>query len=201
MKSIYSFLFGTFSFFAVLLLGLMGCGSEGDDNPPPANAGFFKFKLDGVQQEFPVNDLLPMTFTYDAGGPVYNAVFQVLGEGSDGNSDFVNVLLRSETKFETGVDYQLQNGVPYKGIALARINFTYSDKSGQVFNAVLLQSSLTPLIINDSATIRFSKITETEAEGVFSAKVIGPVLPTGRGTVEKIVSEGQFKMRLLDNTN
>lgn len=196
MKQIFAF-----PFLAVLLFVLLGCGSDGGDDLNPSTDKFFKFKLDGVQVEYPMTDLLPMTFTYDDNGKVFSAVFQALGNGSNGTADFVNVFLRSETKFQTGVDYELQDGVSYNGISIASINFTYADKEGQVFNAVLLQSSLPSLVIKDTATIRFTKISDSEVEGIFSAKVYGPVLTSGRGDTEKVISDGQFKMKLLDNSN
>ncbi len=184
-----------------LLSIVWACGSS-EEEPTPKSDGFFKFKVDGVQMELPVNDHLPMGFNYDPGGPVYGAVFQAFGEGSTGTSDFVNVGLMSENKFATGIDYELQDAVPYKGVGLARITFTYADKAGQIFNATLLQGLFPGLTVNDAATIRFTRITATEVEGTFSARVIGPVSPTtGRGTVEKVISDGQFKMKLLDNTN
>lgn len=173
------------------------CGSEGED-PLPEVEGYIRFKVDGVQKEFKTRHIDLMSFSFDSNGPVYNAIAQVLGPGSTGTSNFVQFTLRSESLFETNVPYEMQDPISYQNIPLARILFTYSDEQGQVYNAVLLDRNSPFLVVKDDATFRFTKITDDWAEGTFSALLTGPVTNLSVGDQELVISEGQFKMRLID---
>jgi hypothetical protein len=114
--------------------------------------------------------------------------------------NFVQFNVWNEKIFETNVDYQMQQSVSYRGAAIARINFTYSDEQGQLYNAVLLKQNLPNIVVKNDATVRFTKISKDWAEGTFSAILIGPVTTSGVGNQERIISEGQFSIKLVNLT-
>ncbi len=190
-----------FKLFTLSLLSFLvfSCGSSAED-PQPIDEGFVRFKVDGIQKEYKTNPVSPMSFSFDPNGPVYNAILQVLGPGSTGTNNFIQVNVRNESPFVTNVDYQMQEAIAYQGVGLARINFTYADEQGQVFNAVLLKQSLPNIVVKNDATVKFTQINEDWAEGTFTATLIGPITSTGVGNQELIISEGQFRMKLLDLT-
>jgi hypothetical protein len=188
-------------FWFLILIGLyiVSCGGSSED-PQPTAEGFIRFKVNGVQKEFKTNPITPMSFSFDSNGPVYNAILQVLGPGSTGTGNFVQFNVWNEKIFETNVDYQMQQSVSYRGAAIARINFTYSDEQGQLYNAVLLKQNLPNIVVKNDATVRFTKISKDWAEGTFSAILIGPVTTSGVGNQERIISEGQFSIKLVNLT-
>ncbi|MBA4298556.1 MAG: hypothetical protein C0433_00375 [Cyclobacterium sp.] len=141
-----------------------------------------------------------MSFSFDSNGPVHNAILQVLGPGSKGTSNFIQFNVWNEKTFELNVDYQMQQAIAYRGVGIARINFTYADEQGQVFNAVLLKQNLPSIVVKNDATVRFTKITKDWAEGTFTAILIGPVTTSGIGNQERIISEGQFSIKLVNLT-
>jgi hypothetical protein len=186
-----------YSIFILFGFLLQSCGGSTED-PQPTAEGFIRFKVNGVQKEFKTNPVTPMSFSFDSNGPVYNAILQVLGPGSTGTSNFVQFNVWNEKIFETNVDYQMQQSVSYRGAAIARINFTYSDEQGQLYNAVLLKQNLPNIVVKNDATVRFTKITKDWAEGTFTAILIGPVTTSGIGNQERIISEGQFSIKLTN---
>ncbi|MDP2041705.1 hypothetical protein [Algoriphagus sp.] len=188
--------YSIFIFFGILLLS---CGSKTED-PKPIAEGFIRFKVNGVQKEFKTNPVTPMSFSFDSNGPVHNAILQVLGPGSTGTSNFIQFNVWNEKTFELNVDYQMQQAIAYRGVGIARINFTYADEQGQVFNAVLLKQNLPSIVVKNDATVRFTKITKDWAEGTFTAILIGPVTTSGIGNQERIISEGQFSIKLVNLT-
>jgi len=190
-----------FILFTLSLLSFLvfSCGSSAED-PQPIAEGFVRFKVDGVQKEFKTNPVSPMSFSFDSNGPVYNAILLVLGPGSTGTSNFIQINVLNESPFVTNVEYQMQEAVAYQGVALARINFTYADDQGQVFNAVLLKQTLPNLVVKNDAAVKFTKISEDWIEGNFTAILIGPITSSGVGNQERVISEGQFRMKLLDLT-
>lgn len=190
-----------FKFSALWLVSLFvfSCGSSAE-NPQPQTEGFIRFKVDGVQREFKANPMTPMSFSFDSNGQVYNAILQVLGPGSNGTNNFIQFNVRNESPFVTNVDYQMQEAIAYQGVDLSRINFTYSNEEGQLYNAVLLKQALPNLVVRDDAKVRFTKITENLVEGTFSALLTGPVTATSVGNQELIISEGQFSIKLVDLT-
>lgn len=175
----------------------LSCGSKGED-PQPEIEGYIRFKVDGVQKEFKTGQTDLMSFSFDSNGPVYSAIAQVLGPGSTGTSNFIQINLRNESLFETEVSYEMQDAILYQGVPLVRILFTYSDEEGQIFNAVLLDNNSPFLEVKNDATLRFNKITEDWVEGTFSALLIGPVTNLSVGDQERVISEGQFKMKLIN---
>lgn len=186
-----------FSFLIFIGLFLVSCGGS-DEDPQPGQEGFIRFKVDGVQKEYKTVPGNAASFSFDSNGPVYNTIIQVLGPGSTGTSNFIQITVRNEKMFETNLDYNLQDAIPYKSVPLSRINFTYSNEQGQIFNAFLLDIQSPFLVVRDEAKLRFSKITNELVEGTFSAILIGPVTNQSRGNQEMIISEGQFSMKLTN---
>lgn len=186
----------------ILFFGMFLCYScdNSSEIPQPVAEGFIRFKVDGVQKEFKTNPVSPMSFSFDSNGSVHNAILQVLGPGSNGTSNFIQFNVRNESAFAANVEYQMQNAIAYQGVGLARINFTYADEQGQIFNAVLLKQSLPGIVVKNDATVRFTKITNDWVEGTFSAILIGPVTTTGVGNQERIISAGQFGIQLVNLT-
>lgn len=188
--------------FSILILSgllLFACGNSTED-PQPMGEGFIRFKVNGVQKEFKTNPVTPMSFSFDSNGQVHNAILQVLGPGSTGTGNFIQFNVWNEKTFETNLDYQMQQAISYRGAAIARINFTYADEQGQVFNAVLLKQNLPSMVVKNDATVRFTKITKDWVEGTFTAILIGPVTTSGVGNQERIISEGQFSIKLVNLT-
>lgn len=186
----------SFSSLLVLFVLVSSCGSKGDDPLPQADS-YVRFKVNGVQKEFKVSNQ-PMGFSFDANGPVYNAIAIINGNAADGTKDFVSINVRNETIFETGKDYEMQNPIKYKGIDMVRILFTYSDEEGNVYNAVLFQQTIPGLKATDDARVRFTKISQDWVEGNFDAVILGPVSNLGGRNTELIVSDGTFSLPLLN---
>jgi hypothetical protein len=161
----------------------------------PSAEYFIKFKVDGVQKEYTTGIMHPIIFSYDQNGPIFNATILVLGQGSSGTNNFINIITRNEEAFQTGKDYMMQDAILYQSVNLARMAFTWADENGNIFNAVLLQSGHQGIIINDDAQIRLTNITDDFVEGVFSAKLFGPA---DRSENAKLVTEGSFKLKRTD---
>lgn len=180
--------------FAVLILA----ACSGGDDPQPQSEYFFKFKVNGVQKEFKAN--LPthlMAMTYNATADVHMATAIILGDGSDGTKNFVSITALNEEPFATGITYRMQEAILYTGVPVVRIQFTYSDEDGNLYNAVLFQRDGLPMLRTDDASIHFSSITQTKVEGTFDATVLGPVFTTtGRDNNELKITEGQFSLQL-----
>ncbi len=183
-------------FLLLSLLALASCSPTSDD-PHPQAEGFVRFKVDGVQKEFKVTNT-PMGLTLDDNVPVYVVSAVGLSPRSDGIKNFLNMALRNETLFQSGVEYQMQNPINYKGVPMVRILLTYANESGQIFNATLFQQAIPGIKVTDDARWKFTKITDNWVEGTFEGVLLGPFSPTsGRGNTELIITEGQFSMALL----
>jgi hypothetical protein len=176
-----------------------GCSSSPEEIDP-VQEGFIRFKSDGVEREFIPGPFDRMGFSYDGKGSIFNAGVQVLRPGSTGTGNFIQFTIRNEVPFVTGVDYDMQEAVFYQGVPLPRIVFTYSDEQSVLYNAVLLEENFPLLVIKDAATFRFTSITEEWVEGTFSALLTGPVTNLSVGDQERRLTEGRFRMRLLDLT-
>lgn len=189
-----------FSVFLLIIFVMVSCGGEGSEDPQPTDTGYIRFKSDGVAKEYIPGPFDRIGFSFDTNGPVFNAVVQVLGPGSTGTSDFIQFNIRNESPFATGVDYNMQDPISYQTVPVARINMTYSDEQGQLFNAVLLDRNPQLIEVKDDATFRFTSITEEWVEGTFSALLTGPVTTLSVGNQERILTEAKFRMKLLDLT-
>jgi hypothetical protein len=181
--------------FFVLLLALSSCGSN-DEDPEPLPDSFVRFKVDGLQKEFKLSSQ-PMGFSFDAGGPVYNAIAVMNGNPADGTKNFVSISVRNEAPFEAGKDYVMQTPISYGGVDMVRVLFTYSDEQGNVYNAVLFQQTIAGVQIKDDAKVRFTKITDNWVEGSFDAVTMGPVTSTGLRTTELRITDGVFSLPLI----
>ena len=176
-----------------------GCSSDAEDQPS-VQEGYIRFKSDGVAREFIPGPFDRMGFSFDSNGSIFNASVQVLGPGSTGTSNFIQFTIRNESPFAEGVDYDMQDAILYQGVPVTRILFTYSDEEGQLYNAVLLEENFPLLVVKDNAIFRFTSITDEWVEGTFSALLTGPVTNLSVGNQERRLTEGQFRMKLLDQT-
>lgn len=194
MKSVFS----SIILICILPWCFVSCGSKSDD-PQPQSEGYVRFKVNGVQKEFKVQNT-PMGFSLDAGGPVYTATALVLGPESGGTKNFLNLTLRNETLFQTGINYQMQSPINYKGVAMVRIMLTYANETGQIFNAVLFQQNIPGTKTTDDAQWKFTRIADNWVEGEFQGVLLGPFSQTtGRGNTELMLTDGQFSMSLVKN--
>jgi hypothetical protein len=179
-----------------LLMVASSCSSK-EDEPQPLSESYVRFKVNGEQKEFKLTNQ-PMGFSFDAGGPVYNAIAVLNGNVADGTKNFVSFTVRNEAPFEAGKDYQMQDPIKYKGLDMVRILFTYSDEEGNVYNAVLFQQTIAGIQVTDDARVRFTKITDNWVEGSFDAVIMGPVTSTGMRNTELKVSDGVFSLPLIN---
>ncbi|MFC4870618.1 hypothetical protein [Negadavirga shengliensis] len=180
----------------VALLHLFSCG---ETELKPTEEYYIKFKVNGEQKEYNTDALNPVTFTFDQNGPVYQAILQVLGPGSDGKKNFINIITRNETVFEVNKSYRMHEAISYQNASLARIIFTWADENGDLYNAVLLKGAFPTLEIKDEGQLMFSGISQDMVTGSFTANIIGPVSPTtGRGNTELSITEGEFKLKLIN---
>lgn len=186
-------------FLLLLLIAIFSsCGSDKEE-PQPNSSGFLRFKSNGVQKEFPLTPSQLMSFSYDPTGKIYFATFLIIGPGGDGTKNFVSATIRNEVIFTTGVDYKMQDLISYQGAKLVRIQFTYADEEGRIFNAVLEQRNIPGIRATDDARFRFTTITQNSVEGNFDALLLGPFSNlTGRGNTELPITEGQFRMPLIN---
>lgn len=181
----------------IVFLWAGGCNNNGEVTP--SQEYFIKFKVNGAQKTYSHNLLTPLVFHYDQNSQTFNASILALDEGSPGTNNFINIIVRNEEAFETGVDYHMQDPVLYLAINIPRLNVTWADENGSIYNAVLLQSAYPGLTINDDAQFRLTMITDEFVEGVFSAKLFGPVdTQSGRADNEVLVTEGSFKLKRAD---
>ncbi|GMQ30583.1 hypothetical protein [Algoriphagus confluentis] len=188
---------GLFLSFIFPLMLLLSCGKEED--PIPQTQGNLKFKVDGKWIEYAAGNQL-MGFALDPSGPMYLATASILGNPVDGTKNFLSISVRNESNFQTGIDYQMQDLITYKGAPMVRILLTYSDEIGQLYNAVLVQQTIPGLKVTDDATLRFTKIDSKWVEGTFSGVLLGPISSlTGRGNTELLITEGQFSLPMLSS--
>lgn len=181
----------------LLLMVWTSCGKEED--PAPQSESFLKFKVGGKLVEYSA-DNQPMGMSLDPSGPMYLATATILGNRVDGTKNFLSISVRSESQFQEGKEYQMQDPIIYKGAEMVRILLTYSDESGQLYNAVLFQQILPGMKVTDDAKLTFTKISSNRVEGTFSGVVLGPISSTtGRGDNELVISEGQFSLSLFSS--
>ncbi|MDX5338308.1 MAG: hypothetical protein LPK25_04730 [Cyclobacteriaceae bacterium] len=181
----------------LLLMVWTSCGKEED--PAPQSESFLKFKVGGKLVEYSA-DNQPMGMSLDPSGPMYLATATILGNRVDGTKNFLSISVRSESQFQEGKEYQMQDPIIYKGAEMVRILLTYSDESGQLYNAVLFQQILPGMKVTDDAKLTFTKISSNRVEGTFSGVVLGPISSTtGRGDNELVISEGQFNLSLFSS--
>lgn len=179
--------------FCIVLFWSGGCSNNAEVTP--SQEYFIKFKVDGVQKEYRTTITHPFIFSYDQNGPIFNATILVLGQGSTGTSNFINIITRNEEAFQSGKDYLMQDPILYQSVNLARMAVTWADENGNIYNAVLLQSGYPGLTVNDDAQIRLTNVTDDFVEGEFSAKLFGP---DDRAENGKVVTEGSFKLKRTD---
>ncbi len=190
-KFIFFFSFG-------LLLLLSYCTPKGEE-PQPQVETFVRFKVNGVQKQFELQNA-PMGFSFDPNGPVYVATAVILAPGSDGTKNFLNMALRNESPFQTDLIYQMQDPISYQGAEMVRIQLTYADENGQLFNAVLFQQTIPGMKVTDDARWKFTRITDAWVEGEFEGVLLGPFSQlTGRGDTEMQITEGRFSLPLINS--
>ncbi|KPQ12972.1 MAG: hypothetical protein HLUCCX10_14485 [Algoriphagus marincola HL-49] len=181
---------------SVLVFGILSCvGSE--DNPQDTNQAYFRFKINGTLKEFEVRNS-PMTFSFNSDGSVYLAGFMILDDPTDGTKNFISGFVRNETLFQVNETLEMQDPILFQNIPMVRIQLTYSDEAGELYNAVLFQKELPGLLITDDATFRFTEISQNWVKGEFTANLLGPVfVSSGRGDTELRITEGEFSMPLF----
>jgi hypothetical protein len=180
------------------LLLMSSCATTGED-PQPQPGSFVRFKVNGVQKQFDLQNN-PMGFSFDPNGPVYVATSVILPPGSDGTKNFLNLALRNETLFQTDLIYQMQDPIRYQGAEMVRIQLTYANEDGQLFNAVLFQQTIPGMKVTDDAWWKFTRITSSWVEGEFGGVLLGPISQlTGRGDTELLLTEGQFSLPLISS--
>jgi hypothetical protein len=185
-----------------LLLFLLIFSACGEESPVPNSNLYIKFKVDGQEIFYQANALSPSLLNYDSNHKVYNAALQVIAPGSNGTKDFINILIRSETKIQTNLNYRLSDGIQIGAFTQPKILFTYADEKGDIYNAVILKESYPNLDIKDEAELTFTKIGDGIMEGIFSAILIGPVSSTtGRGTGIKTISQGEFRLGYVESNS
>lgn len=181
-----------FSFFSLLLFA--SCSKTED--PAPGDDYYIKFKINGTEVEYKASAINAVSLAHTP--PHYIFGTTVTGPGSDGTKNFISISAVHETEFEAGVTYNLQDGTQAGAVRIGKVSLTYADNNGDIYNAVILQSSVPSIVVKDSATWRFNSLDTQLATGVFSGLVIGPVsTTTGRGTVELAVTDGEFRLPVV----
>ncbi|MFC3417546.1 hypothetical protein [Algoriphagus hitonicola] len=181
---------------AIVVFGIFSC-SGSEEEPRDSNQAFLSFKVNGELKEFEVANS-PMGFSFNSEGPVYLATFMVLANPVDGTKNFISGFLRNETLFEPNEILEMQNPIFYQGIPMVRIQLTYSNEAGELYNAVLFQEDFPALLATDDARFRFTEISDNWVKGEFNGILVGPVFETtGRGDTELRVTEGKFSMPLF----
>lgn len=183
---------------SLLIVSLFSC-RETEEEPQNSDQAFLSFKVNGELKEFEATNS-PMGFSFDPDGPFYLANFSVLANPTDGSKNFISGFLRNETLFETNEILEMQNPILFQGIPMVRIQLTYSNEAGELYNAVLFQEDFPTLLATDDARFQFTEITENWVKGEFSGNLLGPVFVTnGRGDTELRITEGKFSIPLLRN--
>ncbi|WP_162342465.1 hypothetical protein [Cyclobacterium salsum] len=186
--------------FALLLCALVAFSCRESEAPIEETEYFLKFKANGELVEYKVYEYQPVVFSYDPNGKTHNAQIQALAEGSDGTRDFFSIFLYSEMSFEEKT-YQMQEGVwAYENSFLPGLIFTRSDPAGNLYNASLLKSDYPTLDIRDDGSLNLTQIGSGWVKGAFEASLFGPFAEnTSRGNTEIRITEGSFKMKLIQN--
>lgn len=179
-----------------VILGF-SCTSKEDSNPDEEY--FIKFRVNGKEIRYKATIATPLILFFDSNGPIHQGAILVLGPGSDGTKNAISINLRNETEFQSGISYEMQNGITYQTAQLARINFSWFDENGDIYNAVILKSAVPNLNIVEDASLRFNVLSANVSQGTFSAILIGPVTNTGRGNTEMRITEGEFKLPVVRN--
>lgn len=178
---------------------LTACSSSDDE--VPQDEFYISFKVDGTLVRYENAGFYPVVLSKDSPTNLYFSNLIVLKEVGESTSNFVHINVRNESAFQTNLSYQMQDGVLYPGgVFLARIQFTWANDAGEIYNAALLQRSYPTLDIGDDAAFKFTKIAGDIVEGTFTATVYGPVINSvPNRTVEKKITEGEFRLKLIDS--
>ena len=184
----------------LLLVAMLFAACSSSEDELPKNEYFVSFDVDGTSIKYEDSGFFPLIFSRDDNAGFYSATLVVPQEIGDGTSNFVHIIVHDEAVFQEGITYQMQDGISYQGGAmLARINFTWANEAGEIYNAVLLSSNYPMLDVGDDAAFTFTRISSDEVEGTFSATIFGPVLATAPGrNIQKKITNGKFKLKLTN---
>lgn len=183
----------------ILSLLVLSFSCTPKEEPASDEDYYIKFKANGKEINYKATIATPLILFFDSNGPIHQGAILVLGPGSDGTKNAISINLRNETAFQSGISYEMQDGITYQSAQLARINFSWFDENGDIYNAVILKSAVPNLNIVEDASLRFNDLSANVSQGTFNAILIGPNTNSVRGNTEVRITEGDFKLPVVRN--
>lgn len=177
--------------FVAIALCCFAC-SQNEESPQEGDF-YVRFKVDGQFYEYEASSH-PAVFFYDANLAMHHGTLLVPKPGSDGTKDFINIVVRNESEIKTGETFQMQQAILANSVPLPRINVTWANPEGQVYNAVLLKSSYPGISIENDAQVTFTEISQQVVRGEFSGIIIGPN-PASTSNPKLQITDGEFKLK------
>ncbi|MCC5937922.1 MAG: hypothetical protein JJU34_11635 [Lunatimonas sp.] len=177
--------------FVAIVLCCFAC-SQNEQSPQEGDF-YIRFKVDGQFYEYEVSSH-PAVFFYDANLSMYHGSVLVPRPGSDGTKDFIQIIVRNESEIKVGETYHMQDAILANSVPLPRINLTWANPEGLVYNAVLLKSSYPGLSIANDAQVKYTEIGPQIIRGEFSGIVIGPNLASSSNP-QLHITDGEFKLK------
>lgn len=183
-----------------IFLALSGCGGEdGDEEPGATSEFYFRFRLDGVQQNYPMvkgQINLIGSVGYDNGTDKHVINIAGIKNIHESGKETVTVFLGDSDGIPTGVNFSNfpDQGDDYPDFIF---NMGYYDKEGNIYVAGGQGDSQIFTELYEPAFVKFLEITDTYIRGTFSGTLIDYETSGGinvfMGSVE--ITDGEFKVK------
>lgn len=183
---------------AILLSLLVGCAKE--DDGTTGNEYYFRFKVDGKQQEYAYGDNqvnLIASSTYNEKLGVYSINISGVKNIFESGTNTLTVLISDSKGVSPGVNY---SNIPGEGDDYPDFIFSmgYYNNEGNLYISGGAGDS--PVFdLYEPAFIEFTEITESYISGTFSGKLIWYDSSNGTNVFvdDLVISEGKFKVQRL----
>lgn len=177
----------------LIIPGCSGGGEDPDGKVPPEDPAshpyYLSFRFNG--EEIIYKSHTVAQFYYDEENLAYHCNL-VASLETNNIKNGVTVFLTNKEAFVSGVDYQLVNGIEMaaNGAVMPQVTVVLFDEDGKAYTAQFL--SVEGLEFGDTATLRFTEITNAYVKGTFSAIVF-----TAIAREEGVITDGEFYFSIL----
>ncbi|TVP43158.1 MAG: hypothetical protein EA341_18540 [Mongoliibacter sp.] len=174
----------------ILLLSVFVAVFSSCDREPDRPDYYYRFKVNGVQQEFRANDEAGILFLEDP-NEVNRYMLFTMTTRNDNQKNAIYISLRTLETITIGTRYEMQLGINVNNRVVPRITTLYFDENGNQFIADLLQRNHPGA--RDDGWVVFDELNPQGSIGRFEATLF-PIDDDGELSErqELKITEGEF---------
>lgn len=187
------------SLFLVILLVLVSCDLEKDPILNPDGEYYFRFKLDGVQQEYYASPITLAYLIYHGVGDYYSMSFTTSKNIFEEGINTLGFFLKDKEVFKVNAVYSIKEVSINEFTDLQMLAVLFDDHNGKRYFADKIPRENQGFVIYDKAEVIFEVIADNEVKGRFSATMTNYDDMDIHNPKKVTITDGEFRLPMHRN--